>query len=189
MHENSEFQDLTEDLLKDITKENDRLQSFRHEMKTLLDHTTKQLSSLSSFYQKKKDEVRTRGEYCHKQIDNYVKKLHQELDELKKENELILQKLKTELEETTGNMDEMDRKTTQLQKSENVMEMQKFIPVIREQKIMKEFTQYTFPTFCECKIDENYLQNYFGYIEKMQDRKISLLEKKSIPDHDSGRKV
>ena len=118
-----------------------------------------------------------------------MKKLHQELDEAKKENEMVLQTLKTELEKITGNIEEMDRKTTQLQKSKNVMEMQKFRPVIREQKTMKEFTQYTFPTFNECKIDENYLQTYFGYIEKMQERKISLLENKSIPDPDSGRKV
>ncbi|XP_022326079.1 uncharacterized protein LOC111126016 [Crassostrea virginica] len=188
-HEISELQDKVEELLKEITRENDRLQSFRHEMKTLLDHTTKQLSSLSSVYQKKKDEVTARGKDWHKHIDETVKKLHQELDEAKKENEMVLQKLKTELEEITGKYEEMDRKTTQLQKSENVMEMQKFRPVIREQKTMKEFTQYTFPTFCECKIDENYLQTYFGYIEKMQERKISLLETKSIPDPDSGKKV
>nr|XP_022326082.1 uncharacterized protein LOC111126017 [Crassostrea virginica]XP_022326083.1 uncharacterized protein LOC111126017 [Crassostrea virginica] len=188
-HEISELHDKVEELLKEITGENDRLQSLWHKMKTLLDHTTKQLSSLSSIYQKKKDEVTARGKDWHKLIDKHVKKLHQELDEVKKENEVVLQKLKTELEEITGNIEEMDRKTTQLQKSENVMEMQKFIPVIREQKTMKEFTQYTFPAFCECKIDENNLQTYFGYIEKMQERKISLLETKSIPDPDSGRKV
>nr|XP_022328448.1 uncharacterized protein LOC111127526 [Crassostrea virginica] len=84
--------DQTEELLKDITQENDRLQSFRPEMKTLFDHTTKQLSSLSSVYQKKKDEVTARGKDWHKHIDNHVKKLHQELDELKKENEEMLQK-------------------------------------------------------------------------------------------------
>nr|XP_022321032.1 protein wech-like [Crassostrea virginica] len=188
-HEISELQDKVEELLKEITQENDRLKLFRHEMKTLLDHTTKQLSSLSSVYQKKKDEVTARGEDWHKQIDNHVKKLHQELDEVKKENEVVLQKQKTELEEITGKMDEMDRKTTQLQKSENVIEMQKFRPVIREQKTMKEFTQYTFPTFCECKIDENYLQTNFGNIEKMQERKIPLLQNKSIPDPDSDRRV
>ena len=57
----AELHDKVEELLKEITQENDRLQSFRHEMKTLLDHTTKQLSSLSSVYQKKKDEVTARG--------------------------------------------------------------------------------------------------------------------------------
>ena len=175
--------------MKDITQENDRLQSFRHEMKTLLDHTTKQLSSLSSVYQHKKDEVTIRGKEWHKQIDKHVKKLHQELDELKKENEGMLQKQKKEFEEMIGKMDEMNTKTTELQKSKNVTEMQKFRPVIRKQKILREFTQYTFPTFHECQIDENYLQTYFGYFEKLQERKISLLEKNIIPDHDSGRKV
>ncbi|XP_078327276.1 uncharacterized protein LOC111124510 [Crassostrea virginica] len=181
--------DQTEELLKDITQENDRLQSFRLEMKTLLDHTTKQLSSLSSIYQQKKIEVTARGEDWHKQIDETVKKLHQELDELKKENEGMLQKQKREFEEMIGKMDEMNTKTTELQKSKNVTEMQKFRPVIRKQKILREFTQYTFPTFHECKIDENFLLTYFGYFEKMQERKIPLLEKNVIPDPDSGRKV
>ena len=138
-HEIFELQDKIEELLKDITQENGRLQSFRHEMKTLLDHTTKQLSSLSSVYQKKKDEVTARGKDWHKQIDNNVKKLHQELGELKKENKAVLQKQKREFEEMIGKMDEMDRKTTELQKSNNVTEMQKFRPVIREQKTLKEF--------------------------------------------------
>ena len=155
MHENSEFQDQAEELLKDITQENDRLQSFRHEMKTLLDHTTKQLSSLSSVYQQKKDEVTARGKEWHKQIDETVKKLHQELDELKKENEGMLQKQKREFEEMIGKMDEMNTKTTELQKSKNVTEMQK---VIRKQKMLREITLYTFLTFLECKLDENYLQ-------------------------------
>ncbi|XP_078327258.1 uncharacterized protein LOC111113339 [Crassostrea virginica] len=188
-HEISELQDKIEELLKDITQENGRLQSFRHEMKTLLDHTTKQMSSLSSFYQKKKDEVTARGKEWHKLIDETVKKLHQELGELKKENKAILQKQKREFEEMIGKMDELDRKTTELQKSNNVTEIQKFRPVIREQKTLKEFTQYTFPTFCECKTDQNNLQSFFGYIERMQEKKIPLLEKNVIPEPDSGRKV
>nr|XP_022325289.1 uncharacterized protein LOC111125603 [Crassostrea virginica] len=188
-HEISELQDKVEELLKDISGENDRLQSFRHEMETLLDHTTKQLFSLSSFYQQKKDEVTARGKDWHKLIDNHVKKLHQELDELQKQSESAIQKQKREFEEMIGKMDEMNRKTTVLQKCQNVTEMQKFRPVIKEQKTLREFTQYIYPTFLECKIDENYLQTYFGYIEKMQERKISLLEKNVMPNPDSGRKV
>ncbi|XP_078327199.1 uncharacterized protein LOC111125605 [Crassostrea virginica] len=172
----AELHDKVEELLKEITQKNDRLQSFRHEMKTLLDHTTKQLSSLSSVYQKKKDEVTARGKECHKLIDNHVKKLHQELDELKKENEAVLKKQKREFEEIKGKMDEINRKTTQLQKSKNVMEMQKFRPIIKEHKTMKEFTQYTLPTFFEIQNDQNYLE-------------IPLLEKNVIPDPDSDRKV
>ena len=71
-HELSELQDKVEELLKAISGENDRLQSFRHEMETLLDHTTKQLSSLSSFYQQKKDEVTARGKEWQKLIDNHA---------------------------------------------------------------------------------------------------------------------
>ena len=131
-----------------------------------------------------------RGEDWKRQIDNYIRKLHQELDELKKENEAVLLKQKTEYEDMIGKIDEMNRNSTKLQNSKTVTEMQKFRPIITEQNTLKEFTQYTFPTFYKCKIDEHYLQNYFGYIEKMHERKISLLKEKiSIPDPDSGRKV
>ena len=68
--------------------------------------------------------------------------------------------------------------------------MQKFRPVITEQNILKEFTQYTFPTFNKCEIDENYLQNYFGYIEKKHERKINLLREKIYKPHpNSDRKI
>nr|XP_022301797.1 uncharacterized protein LOC111109841 [Crassostrea virginica] len=181
--------DKIEVLLKDITQENDRLQSFRFEIKTLLDHMTKQLSSLSSIYQKKKDDVTFRGQEWHKLIDDHVKKLHQELDGAKIENEIVLQKQKREFEEIIGKMDEMNRKTTRLQKSKNITELHKFRAVIKEQKTLKEFTQYTIPIFHECKIDKNYLQTYFGYIEKMQEKKVPLLEMIFIPDSDSSRNI
>ncbi|XP_078327006.1 uncharacterized protein LOC144623031 [Crassostrea virginica] len=188
-HNLSELSDKIEELLKSIGQENNRLQSSRHELERLLDHTAKQLSSLSSFYQKRKEEVTARGDEWHKQIDKTVKKLHQELDELKKNNEVMLQKQKKELEKMIEKMDEMNWKSTRLQKAKNVTEMQKFVPAIAEQKIMKEFTQYTFPTFYECKIDENYLQTNFGFIEKMQEIKISLFGKRFTPDPGSERKV
>ena len=189
MHEISELQDKIEVLLKDITQENDRLQSFRFEMKTLLDHTTKQLSSLSSIYQKKKDDVTFRGQEWHKLIDNYVKKLHKELDEMKIETERVLQKQKREFDEIIGKIDEMNRRTTRLQKSKNVTEMQKFRTVIKEQKTLKEFTQYTIPIFHEFKMDISFLQTYFGYIEKTQEKKVPMLEMNLIPDSDSDRKI
>ena len=152
-HNLSELAEKIIELLKSIGQENNRLQSSRHELERLLDHTTKRLSSLSSFYQKRKKEVTAQGDEWHKQIDNTVKKLHRELDELKKENEVMIKKQKREFEKAIGNIDELNRKSTRLQKAKNVTEMQKFIPVITEQKTMKEFTQYTFPTFHECKIE------------------------------------
>ncbi|XP_078323261.1 uncharacterized protein LOC144622464 [Crassostrea virginica] len=189
-HEISELQDKIDELLKDITRENDRLQSFRDDLKRVLDHTVKTASSLPSVYKRKKDEVTARGEDWKKQIDDYVKKLLQELDELKNENEAVLLKQKKEFEDVIGKVDEMNRKSTKLLHSKNITEMQKFRPVITEQNTLKEFTQYTFPTFYKCKIDENHLQKYFGYIEKMHERKISLLKEKiSLPDADSGREV
>nr|XP_022326512.1 uncharacterized protein LOC111126286 [Crassostrea virginica] len=188
-HEISELQSKIEELLKDITQENDRLQSFRDDLERSLDHATKTASILTSVYQRNKDEVTARGKEWHKLIDDHVKKLHQELDELKKENEAVLMKQKKEYEDKIGKIDEMNSKSTKLQKSKNVTEMQKFRPIITEQNTLKEFTQYTFPTFYGCKIDENYLQSHFGYIEKMQEIKINLIGEKFIPDADSKKKV
>ncbi|XP_078323187.1 uncharacterized protein LOC111109841 [Crassostrea virginica] len=190
LHEISELQDKIDELLKDITCENDRLQSFRDDLERVLDHTAKTVSSLPSFYKRKKDEVTARGEDWKKQIDNHVKKLHQELDELKKENEAVLLKQTKEFEDVIGKIDEMNRKSQKLQNSKNVTEMQKFRPVITVQNTLKEFTNYTFPTFNKCEIDQNYLQNYFGYIEKMHERKILLLKEKIYKPHpNSDRKI
>ncbi|XP_078327084.1 uncharacterized protein LOC111122792 isoform X2 [Crassostrea virginica] len=190
LHEISELQDKIDELLKDITCENDRLQSFRDDLERVLDYTAKTASSLTSVYKRKKDEVTARGEDLKKQIDYHVKKLHQELDELKKENEAVLLKQKKEFEDVIGKIDEMNKKSKKLQKSKNVTEMEKFRPVITEQNILKEFTQYTFPTFNKCEIDENYLQNYFGYIEKKHERKINLLREKIYKPHpNSDRKI
>ena len=111
-HEISELQDKIDELLKVITRENDRLQSFRDDLERVLDHTTKTASSLSSIYESKKDEVTAHGEDWKKQIDNHVKKLHQELDELKNENEVVLLKQKKEYEDVIGEIDEMNRKST-----------------------------------------------------------------------------
>ncbi|XP_078327164.1 uncharacterized protein LOC144623058 [Crassostrea virginica] len=188
-HQISELSDKIEELIKGISRESDRLQSFRHQLETVLDHTTKQLSSLPSFYQKRKDEVTAKGQEWYRQIEKTVKNLHQELDDLKKENEGVLLKQKGEIEEMIGTAVEMIRKATNIQASKKVKQMEKFKPVIEQQETLKEFTQYTFPTFHECKIDEHYLQTYFGYIEKMKERKMSLSENKFIPDPDSGRKV
>nr|XP_022325534.1 uncharacterized protein LOC111125743 [Crassostrea virginica] len=88
-----------------------------------------------------------------------------------------------------GKAVDMIRKATNIQASKKVKQLEKFKPVIEQQETLKEFTQYTFPTFHECKIDGHYLQTYFGYIEKIKERKMSLSENKFIPDIDSGRKV
>ena len=81
-----------------------------------------------------------------------------------------------------GKIDEMNVNSKQLQHSNNETEMQKFRPVITYKVTLRECTQYTFPTFYECKIDENYLQTFFGYIEKMQEKiYIYLLKRNSYP--------
>nr|XP_011454001.2 uncharacterized protein LOC105346916 [Crassostrea gigas] len=177
-HEMSELSDKIEELLKVITRENDRLQSSKHDLERVLDHKTKILSSIPSIYKKRKGEVTARGEKWHKLIDKTVKKLHQELDDLQKEHEAVLQKQKKEFEELIGKVNVMNGKKRKLQKSKNVTEMQTFVPVIEKQETLSEYTQYSFPTFYECKIDAKYLQTYFGYIDKMQERKTSMMEKK-----------
>nr|XP_034325696.1 uncharacterized protein LOC105347626 [Crassostrea gigas] len=177
-HEMSELSDKIEELLKVIAKENDRLQSNKHDLERVFDHTTKLLSSIPSIYKQRKNEVTARGEEWHKLIEEIVKELHQELDDLQKEHKAVLQKQKKEFEELIGKVNEMNGKTRKLQKSKNVTEMQTFVPVIEKQETLSEFSQYSFPTFYECKIDIKYLQTYFGYIDKMPERKTSMMEKK-----------
>eukprot|EP00105_Crassostrea_gigas_P021087 XP_011440099.1 PREDICTED: uncharacterized protein LOC105337169 [Crassostrea gigas] len=175
-HEISELSDKIEELLKVIAKENDRLRSSKNEFEKILDHTTKMLSSISLYYKQRKDEVTARGEEWHKLIKEIVKKLHQELDDIQKEHEDVLQKQKKKFEEMIAKLDEMNGKTAKLKKSKNVKEMQIFVPVIQNHQNLNEFSQYSFPSFYECKIDPNYLQTYFGYVEKMQEKKTLLLE-------------
>uniref|UniRef100_A0A8W8I273 B box-type domain-containing protein n=1 Tax=Magallana gigas TaxID=29159 RepID=A0A8W8I273_MAGGI len=157
-HEMSELFDKIEELLKVIARENDRLQSSKHELQRILDHTTKLLSSIPSVYQLRKDEVTARGEEWIKLIEETVKKLHQELDDMQKEHEVVLQKQNKELEEMIRRVDDMNAKTAKLHKAKNVKEIQSFVSVIQNQKIMSEVSQYSFPNFYEYKIDQ-YLEN------------------------------
>ncbi|XP_052676876.1 tripartite motif-containing protein 2-like [Crassostrea angulata] len=113
------------------------------------------VSSISSIYKQKKDEVTARGEEWHKEIEKTVKKLHQELDDMQKEHEALLKKQETEYKGILKNLDQINRRATSLQKSNDVKEMQTFIPMIEKQKTLSEFTQYSFPTFCEAYTDDN----------------------------------
>ncbi|XP_056006543.1 uncharacterized protein LOC130050450 [Ostrea edulis] len=173
-HEMSELSNKIEELMKTIMKENERLQKYKCELEKILDHTTQRLPSLSKLYQHKKDEVTSRGEEWHRQIDKTVKTLHQELDDMQKEHESLLQKQKRELEEILGKVDETNTATMKLNNSQNVIEMKRLIPMIEKQETPSEITQYSFPVFYKCEIDDNYLKSYFGYIENIQERKISL---------------
>nr|XP_034327028.1 uncharacterized protein LOC117689540 [Crassostrea gigas] len=188
-HEMSELSDKIEELLKVIAKENDRLQSSKHELEKILDHTTKMLSSISLYYKQRKNEVTARGEEWHKLIEKTVKKLHQELDDMQKEHEAVLQKQKKEFEEMIGKVDEMNGKTVKLKKSKNVKEMQTFVPAIQNHQNLNEVSQYSFPSFYKCKIDPNYLQTYFGYVEKMQEKKTLLLEDEFKERELPGRRI
>ncbi|XP_052698680.1 uncharacterized protein LOC128176415 [Crassostrea angulata] len=157
-HEMSELSDKIEELLKVIARENDRLQSSKHELQRILEHTTKLLSSIPSVYQLRKDEVTARGEEWIKLIEKTVKKLHQELYGMQKEHEAVLQKQKENFDDMNTRVDDLNVKTTKLQKSKNVTELQSFLELIQNQKILSEVSQYSFPKFYEYKIDE-YLEN------------------------------
>ena len=141
-----------------ITEENERLQSSRPNLETLQKHTVKRLSSLSSFYQQKKDEVTIRGEEWHNQVDVYVRKLHQELDDLEREKFAKLHKQKVEFDEMIKKLDEMNIKSMILQKSKNVLELQVFKSVIEKQETTKEFSQYTLPAFHALETENNILE-------------------------------
>ncbi|XP_056015627.1 uncharacterized protein LOC130053071 [Ostrea edulis] len=173
-HEMSELSEQIEELMKTIMKENDRLQKYKCDIEKRLDHTTERLPLLSKIYQEKKDEVTSRGEVWHRQIEKTVKTLHQELDDMQKKHESLLQKQKRELKEILGKVDEINTTTMKLKNSQNVLEMKKCISLIQNQATPSEITHYSFPVFCKCKIDDNYLKSYFGYIENIQEKKISL---------------
>lgn len=60
-HDISELADKIKELLKEIAKENNRLQSSKHELEINLHRTVELLSSLSEFYKERKDDVSARG--------------------------------------------------------------------------------------------------------------------------------
>eukprot|EP00105_Crassostrea_gigas_P002563 XP_011415132.1 PREDICTED: uncharacterized protein LOC105319327 [Crassostrea gigas] len=153
-HEMSELSDKIEEPIKVIAKENVLLQSSKHELERILDHTTKLLSSISSTSKQRKDEVTARGEEWRKHIEKTVKKLHQELDDMQKEHEAVLQKQKKEFEEIIEKVNEINEKIIKLQKTKNVREMHNSIPCIRKRKIMSEVSQYSIPKLYKRKIDE-----------------------------------
>lgn len=164
-HDISELADKIKELLKEIAKENNRLQSSKHELEINLDRTVELLSSLSEFYKERKDEVSARGDELHREINQTVEKLHRELDDMQTEHETLLEKQKKEFEEMIEKINEMNQNVTKLQKSHDVKKMQTFIPGIQKHETPSEFPQYSFPKFHVGKID---LQTYFGYVEKLQ---------------------
>ena len=165
-------------LFKCFSREKNRLQSFKDELEPILNHQDKLLNSFSSIHQRRKNEVTLRGEKLHKQIEETVKKLHQVLDDLKKQYSAALQKQKKGLEEMIEKINEICKTATKLQRSNNIKVMKAFWPVLKGQETLVEIIQYTFPTFHEYEIDEKYTQTYFGYIEKIPERKDLLLGKK-----------
>ena len=165
-------------LLKEFAGKKARFQSLIDQLEKVLSHTVKQLSALSSFYQKMKHKVTARGEIWHKLIEKMVKKRHKELDVLKMESKAVLQTQKKEIEKMIGKMKEKIVIATNIQETKNIIEMQK----IRHIQETLEIIQYTFSSFCECQIDENVLETMFGFIEMPREGKVTLVERNMISD-------
>ena len=165
-------------LLKEFSLKKARIQSLTDQLEKILNHTVKQLSALSSFYQRMKNKVSARGEVCHKLIEKIVKERHKELDVLKMESKEILQNQKKKIEAIIGKMNEEIKNATKLQKVKNIIEIQKF-GYIQEELDVK---LYTLPGFYECQIDEKDLQIYFGFIEKPCENKVTFIERKKTSD-------
>ncbi|XP_056001162.1 uncharacterized protein LOC130046459, partial [Ostrea edulis] len=106
-----------------------------------------------------------------------------------KEHESLLQKQKRELEEILVKADEMNATTRKLKKSQNVLKLKKLVAIIKNQETPSEITQYSFPVFCKCEIDDNYLKLNFGYIENVQERKIFLPKLISVDAVISKQKI
>ena len=103
----------------------------------------------------------------HKLIEKHVQRLHQELDGLINENEAVLQKQKQESEEMIEKIEEMNWKSTLIQKGNAEIQT----AVIEKQKTIEQIPQYTVPVFHDCKLDENNMEALFGYIGKIQEKK------------------
>lgn len=179
-HETSQLSEQIEQLLKKIQQENGRLQSFKTKLEKVLDHTTNILSSLTIFYTQRKDDITARGEEWHKYVEKNVQKLHHELNGMRNEHESTLQKQKKEFEEVIKNVDEINKQVAKLQKSKNLKELQNFVPIIEKQESLRDFSydQYPLPIFYACKINENYLQTFFGHIEKENKECFSIFARK-----------
>ncbi|XP_065941508.1 tripartite motif-containing protein 2-like [Magallana gigas] len=167
-------------LLKKIEQENGRLQLFKTELEKVLDHTKTILSSLTIFFTQRKDDITARGEEWRKYVKKTVQKLHRELNSMQNEHEGTLQKQKKELEEVIKNVDEINKQVAKLQKSKNLKELQNFVPIIEKQELLRNFSldQYPLPIFYACKIDENYLQTFFGHIEKEKKERFTIFARK-----------
>lgn len=179
-HETSQLSEKIVQLLKKIELENGRLQLFKTELEKVLDHTKNILSSLTILYTQRKDDITARGEEWRKYVEKTVQKLHHELNGMRNEHEGTLQKQKKELEKVIKNMDEINKQVQKLQKSKNLKELQNFVPIIEKEESLRDFShdQYPLPIFYACKIDENYLQTFFGHIEKGQKECSSVLARK-----------
>jgi hypothetical protein len=179
LHKISKISDKIEELMKTILKENERLQQYKYELEKIVDQGTQRLDSLSQIFQQKKEDIASRGEEWHRLIDKTVKTLQQELDDMQKEHESLLQKQKSELEEILRNIEEINIKAIKLKNSQNVPEIMKLLSRIGNQETPSEIMHFSSPVFFECRVEENDLKSYFGYIEKLQKRTIYLPQLKS----------
>lgn len=83
---------------------------------------------------------------------------------------------KTDLEERIKKVEEMNQKVIEIQRSKNVKEMQTLVQTMETQETFKEFLWFTPPRFYECRLDVIYMQNYFGYIQTLQNESMPFLK-------------
>ena len=185
-HKLHDVSELTDEmlLLKEFAGKKARIQLLTDQLERILNHTVKQLSTISSFYQKMKNKVSARGDACHKLIEKIVKERHKELDVLKMESKVVLQNQKRYIVTMIGKMNEKMKKAMKLQRTKNIIEIQKFRHITEKQEIIL----HTLPGFYECQIDEKDLQTSFGSIEKPRESKVTLIEGKQTSDVEATAK-
>lgn len=132
------------------------------------------LSSICSIYKQRKDKVTANGKEWHRQIKRTVKKLHQKLDDMQKEHEALLQNQETEYKEMINRLGKINRKATSLQKSHDVQKIQTFIPFIKKQETLTEYSNsIRFQHFMNGKLMQIICKHISDTLKK--DRKIKYL--------------
>lgn len=136
LHETFELSEKIKELLQLIKQGNDLLQSWKNETRPVLDQTTKLVPFISLSYKQKTNEVTTMGaKFNNKMMKESLEELENTQNEF--EEVVVLPSMKM-FEERIKKLNMIDEKSTKLQESKNVKELQNLLSVIEE--TLKEFT-------------------------------------------------
>ncbi|XP_061179556.1 uncharacterized protein LOC133188193 [Saccostrea echinata] len=163
------------DLLSDfITTENERLQSMRSELETILDHISKRSAALIHVYKEIKNKISSHAKQWHQEIDKTENALHKDLDELQEKHAEILLKQKKEFEKVLKKLKNLKQRVFILTKSKDVSGLMELKLELENQK-MPTFIEETRPAFFQpFKFDESYTTSYFGYVETIESHKLPI---------------